>query len=184
MQWQFRVNSLSVVCRTEKYLEIHRLDLVQCIRDKLWLGHGEAALCFAFLWHWGVRQLHSLGNSSCYPGRNLSGRGTTPSDILQLGRVSSKYSLVAAGNAPFVGPCGLQSSPSLFSEVAWVVWARHTGVYYWLNHCLNIALTLYSYGLGICDLIHIRLHSTPRVPVYVQWEWHHAWLREPYTILF
>lgn len=50
--------------------------------------------------------------------------------------------------------------------------------------CLGTALTLYSCGSGICDLIHIRLHSTPRVPVHVQWEWHHAWLRQPYTILF
>lgn len=90
-----------------------------------------------------------------------------------LGEWAVNNSLVVQWMLHFQGP-----------QAVWVVQAGHDWGCDELKLCLGTALTLYSCGSGICDLIHIRLHSTPRVPVHVQWEWHHAWLRQPYTILF
>lgn len=115
MQWEFKESiHCQLFAEHKNTWKSVNSTLIQCIRDKLWLGHREAAPCFAFHCCWGVRPRHFLGSSSCYPRRNLSQRGT-PSNILQLGRVSSKCCLVAAVNTPFLGPCGLQHPP-LFSE--------------------------------------------------------------------
>lgn len=122
----------------------------------------------------GMQQLHALGNSGCYHIQIV-----VNVELLNIMPCNSKVSAVNTTLLEqlifHLGACPLQSPPCFCSN------PYMTAPYLYelceqdivecvvnFKQCLNIALILYSYGLGICDLIHIRLHSTPRVPVYVQ----------------